>query len=208
VNSGRLVLPDIKTDLPAGRWKKSARDFILTGGVLGQRPISQGKQSLFVVAKNSGYPDYILRPLSALLLEPIKAEREARSTTQDYWRFRVAVLNNSRSLIGKFSNIDNPAYKSFAGYFVVIGLGLHFWSMRTLRNWWGQRQARTIGTTISNGVTDVQSLSLTHQFRSVRHALQKCSPIQFYNKYPGKNFFSAGISQNIAKFTNKRSTVV
>jgi tRNA-uridine 2-sulfurtransferase len=51
-------------------------DFILTGEVLGQRPMSQGKQSLYVVAKNSGYPDFILRPLSAQLLEPIKAERE------------------------------------------------------------------------------------------------------------------------------------
>ncbi len=51
-------------------------DFIFTGEVLGQRPMSQGKQSLHVVAKNSGFPDYILRPLSAGLLEPIKAERE------------------------------------------------------------------------------------------------------------------------------------
>jgi tRNA U34 2-thiouridine synthase MnmA/TrmU len=51
-------------------------DFIITGEVLGQRPMSQNKQSLHVVAKNSGYPDYILRPLSAQLLDPIKAEKE------------------------------------------------------------------------------------------------------------------------------------
>ena len=38
--------------------------------------MSQNKQSLYVVAKNSGYADHILRPLSAKLLEPIKAERE------------------------------------------------------------------------------------------------------------------------------------
>jgi hypothetical protein len=38
--------------------------------------MSQNKQSLHIVAKNSGYPDYILRPLSAQLLDPIKAERE------------------------------------------------------------------------------------------------------------------------------------
>jgi tRNA U34 2-thiouridine synthase MnmA/TrmU len=58
------------------KMEETGADFILTGEVLGQRPMSQGKQSLFVVAKNSGYTDYILRPLSALLLEPIKAERE------------------------------------------------------------------------------------------------------------------------------------
>ena len=57
---------------------ETGADFILTGEVLGQRPMSQGKQSLYVVAKNSGFPDYILRPLSAQLLEPIKAERECK----------------------------------------------------------------------------------------------------------------------------------
>lgn len=53
-------------------------DFIVTGEVLGQRPMSQTKQSLNLVAKNSGYADYISRPLSAQLLEPIKAEREGK----------------------------------------------------------------------------------------------------------------------------------
>ena len=63
----------------AGRkMEETGADFIITGEVLGQRPMSQGKQSLNLVAKNSGYADYILRPLSALLLEPIKAEREGK----------------------------------------------------------------------------------------------------------------------------------
>lgn len=51
-------------------------DFLITGEVLGQRPMSQTKQSLYVVAKYSGYPDYILRPLSAKLLPITKPERE------------------------------------------------------------------------------------------------------------------------------------
>ena len=63
----------------AGRkMEETGADFLLTGEVLGQRPMSQTKQSLFVVAKNSGYADYILRPLSAQLLTPIKAEREGK----------------------------------------------------------------------------------------------------------------------------------
>jgi tRNA U34 2-thiouridine synthase MnmA/TrmU len=57
---------------------ETGADFILTGEVLGQRPMSQGKQSLYVVAKNSGFSDYILRPLSAQLLQPTKAERECK----------------------------------------------------------------------------------------------------------------------------------
>ncbi|MDP2854138.1 MAG: tRNA 4-thiouridine(8) synthase ThiI [Smithellaceae bacterium] len=63
----------------AGRkMEDTGADFLVTGEVLGQRPMSQTKQSLYIVAKNSGYADYILRPLSAQLLEPIKAEREGK----------------------------------------------------------------------------------------------------------------------------------
>jgi tRNA-uridine 2-sulfurtransferase len=58
------------------KMEETGFDFIITGEVLGQRPMSQNKQSLHIVAKNSGYPDYILRPLSAKLLDPIKAERD------------------------------------------------------------------------------------------------------------------------------------
>jgi len=50
-------------------------DFILTGEVLGQRPMSQNRQSLHIVAKNSGYPDDIVRPLSAKLLPETRPER-------------------------------------------------------------------------------------------------------------------------------------
>lgn len=58
--------------------EKIGAEFIITGEVVGQRPMSQTKQSLYIVAKNSGYADYILRPLSALLLPPIKAETEGK----------------------------------------------------------------------------------------------------------------------------------
>jgi tRNA-specific 2-thiouridylase len=58
------------------KMEETGSDFILTGEVLGQRPMSQNKQSLHTVAKNSGYQDYILRPLSARLLDPVKAQKE------------------------------------------------------------------------------------------------------------------------------------
>jgi tRNA-uridine 2-sulfurtransferase len=63
----------------AGRkMEETGADFLVTGEVLGQRPMSQNKQSLYIVAKNSGYADFILRPLSAQLLAPIKVEREGK----------------------------------------------------------------------------------------------------------------------------------
>lgn len=43
-------------------------DFLFSGEVLGQRPMSQNPTALKTVAKYSGYPDRILRPLSARLL--------------------------------------------------------------------------------------------------------------------------------------------
>ncbi len=51
-------------------------DFIFTGEVLNQRPMSQNRRSLGVVAKDSSFEDLVLRPLSAQLLEPTKPERE------------------------------------------------------------------------------------------------------------------------------------
>ena len=39
--------------------------FIITGEVLGQRPMSQNKKSLALVASESGYGELLLRPLSA-----------------------------------------------------------------------------------------------------------------------------------------------
>lgn len=53
-------------------------DFIFTGEVLGERPMSQNKRSLQIVAEESGYADYILRPLSARLLPETKPEKESK----------------------------------------------------------------------------------------------------------------------------------
>ncbi|MFH0813431.1 MAG: tRNA 4-thiouridine(8) synthase ThiI [Pseudomonadota bacterium] len=52
-------------------------DFIFTGEVLNQRPMSQTRSSLRLVAKFSGYADFLLRPLSARLLPETKPEKLA-----------------------------------------------------------------------------------------------------------------------------------
>ncbi|MBM4136977.1 MAG: DUF814 domain-containing protein [Nitrospira sp.] len=44
-------------------------DFIVTGEVLGQRPMSQRKNVLSLIDKEAGVKDYVLRPLSARLLK-------------------------------------------------------------------------------------------------------------------------------------------
>jgi len=51
-------------------------DFIITGEVVGQRPKSQLKLQMPIIAKESGSEDRLLRPLCAKLLEPTLPERE------------------------------------------------------------------------------------------------------------------------------------
>ncbi|MBW1679259.1 MAG: tRNA 4-thiouridine(8) synthase ThiI, partial [Deltaproteobacteria bacterium] len=51
-------------------------NFIFTGEVLNERPMSQTKKSLMLVARLSGYSDYLLRPLSAKLLPETRPERD------------------------------------------------------------------------------------------------------------------------------------
>ncbi|MDS0528288.1 tRNA 4-thiouridine(8) synthase ThiI [Clostridium sp. SHJSY1] len=54
--------------------EKFDADFIITGEVLNQRPMSQNKQALNTVKNESGFGDKILRPLCALNLEPTEME--------------------------------------------------------------------------------------------------------------------------------------
>lgn len=51
-------------------------DFVITGEVMGQRPMSQRRDTFPIVARDSGAFDRLLRPLSAKLLAPTLPERE------------------------------------------------------------------------------------------------------------------------------------
>ncbi|OGR24603.1 MAG: hypothetical protein A2X83_11970, partial [Desulfuromonadales bacterium GWD2_54_10] len=51
-------------------------DFIITGEVLGQRPMSQRRDSLRVIERESGLEGLLLRPLSAQHFEPTIPEQE------------------------------------------------------------------------------------------------------------------------------------
>jgi len=62
--------------------------FIVTGEVLGQRPMSQHKQALLNIAKRSGLEGLVVRPLSARLLPETIPETEG-------WIKRQALLNFS-----------------------------------------------------------------------------------------------------------------
>ena len=50
--------------------------FVVTGEVLGERPMSQRRNAMEVIEKESGLSGYIVRPLCAKLFEPTVPERE------------------------------------------------------------------------------------------------------------------------------------
>lgn len=58
--------------------REESFDFLATGEVLGQRPMSQNKKALEIIEKNSGVQEYLLRPLSAKLLDETIPEREGK----------------------------------------------------------------------------------------------------------------------------------
>jgi tRNA-specific 2-thiouridylase len=51
-------------------------EFVFSGEVLGQRPMSQRKEALNIVEKESGLRGYLVRPLSAKLLKPTIPEKD------------------------------------------------------------------------------------------------------------------------------------
>jgi tRNA-specific 2-thiouridylase len=51
-------------------------DFVFTGEVLGERPMSQRRDAMRLIERESGLKGRVLRPLSARLLEPTIAEEE------------------------------------------------------------------------------------------------------------------------------------
>jgi tRNA-specific 2-thiouridylase len=59
-----------------GMMKELGADFIVTGEVVGQRPMSQNRQALDIIERESGLEGLILRPLSAQLMEPTIPEKE------------------------------------------------------------------------------------------------------------------------------------
>lgn len=95
-----------------GIMKGTGADFIFTGEVLGQRPMSQTKQSLHVVAKNSGYQEYIVRPLSAKLLPETKPEIEGKVDRQKL----LAIQGKGRK-----SQIELARYYSITDYSAPAG---------------------------------------------------------------------------------------
>lgn len=87
-------------------------DFIITGEVIGQRPMSQRKDLLPVVVRESGADERLLRPLCAKNLAPTLAEREGWVDRQQLKDFSGRNRKPQMALAAEFGFED---YASPAG---------------------------------------------------------------------------------------------
>ncbi|MGM0418197.1 MAG: tRNA 4-thiouridine(8) synthase ThiI [Thermodesulfobacteriota bacterium] len=89
--------------------KEEGADFLFSGEVAGQRPMSQTKNSLKYVEKRSGYKGYIVRPLSGGLLPETIPEQRGWIKRSDLCKISGRSRKQQIELAKKYNVSDYPA---------------------------------------------------------------------------------------------------
>ncbi len=84
-------------------------DFVSTGEVMGQRPMSQNRQALGVVAKMSGMEGRLVRPMCAKLLEPTIPETEGKLDREKLLDIQGRCRERQIALAKEFGIVDYPS---------------------------------------------------------------------------------------------------
>jgi tRNA U34 2-thiouridine synthase MnmA/TrmU len=84
-------------------------DFVATGEVLNERPMSQHKQALGIVEREAGLEGYLLRPLSARLLEPTQPEIDGLVDRSKLMDISGRGRQKQMDLAEKFGIADYPS---------------------------------------------------------------------------------------------------
>jgi len=88
--------------------KKIKADFIATGEVLGERPMSQHRKAMDIIEKESGLKGLLLRPLSAGLLEETIPEKKKLVDRSKLLKIKGRGRNKQIELANKYK-IDYPS---------------------------------------------------------------------------------------------------
>jgi len=91
-----------------GLLEKYQASFLITGEVLGERPMSQTRGGLNAVLKLSADRELVLRPLSAKLLELTKPEREGWVDREKLYDFSGRGRKRQEELVKSFGIKDYP----------------------------------------------------------------------------------------------------
>jgi tRNA U34 2-thiouridine synthase MnmA/TrmU len=84
-------------------------EFLVTGEVLGQRPMSQRKDALNIIDREAGLRGYVLRPLSAKLLKPTVPEEQGTVRRELLYDFSGRSRKPQMALAEEFGLDDYPA---------------------------------------------------------------------------------------------------
>ncbi len=83
--------------------------FLITGEVLGQRPMSQRRDTLNVIERDSGNRSYLLRPLSAKLMKETEAELQGLIDREKLLDFSGRGRSRQIALAAQFGITEFPA---------------------------------------------------------------------------------------------------
>lgn len=95
--------------LAGDRMDKDGFDFLFSGEVLGQRPMSQNANALRSVAKLSGYPDKVLRPLSAKLMDETLMEQSRLVDRKQLLDIQGRSRKQQQALAKEWGLLDYPS---------------------------------------------------------------------------------------------------
>ena len=89
--------------------QRDGYDFLFSGEVLGQRPMSQNANALRSVANLSGFPDRILRPLSARLLPITPMEQDGLVVREQLLDIQGRSRKRQETLAREWGLVDYPS---------------------------------------------------------------------------------------------------
>ncbi|MDR2124336.1 MAG: tRNA(5-methylaminomethyl-2-thiouridylate) methyltransferase [Desulfovibrio sp.] len=95
----------------AGVMRETGACCIVTGEVLGQRPMSQRRDTLNIIRRDADLKGLLLRPLCARHLEPTRAEEDGLVDREKLYGFSGRSRKNQRELAARFGieEIPSPA---------------------------------------------------------------------------------------------------
>jgi tRNA U34 2-thiouridine synthase MnmA/TrmU len=82
--------------------------FLVTGEVLGQRPMSQRRDTMRVIERDSDCEDILLRPLSARLMRPTRPEREGLIDRERLLAISGRGRKQQKALAASLGIVDYP----------------------------------------------------------------------------------------------------
>ena len=128
--------------------------FLITGEVLGQRPMSQRRDTLRVIERDSGCTGLLLRPLSARLMNPTRAEEEGVVDREQLHAFSGRSRRQQKLLAARLGITEYPTP---AGGCMLTDLNLAPRIKHYYNGLFSAEQSRT--------VDDIKLLVLGRQFK-------------------------------------------